>query len=118
MRPETEPETVLGYIRDAADLIFQFTEGKTFSQYRQDALLRSAVERQFITIGESVSVLSRSQPELVSRITNHHQIRGLRNHLVHVFFSIDNRMVWNIRTQHLSILYSEVAGLIQERERI
>ena len=116
MRVATEPAAVLGYIRDAADLIFQFTEGNTFPQYEQDAMLRSAVERQFITIGESVNLFSMSEPELVSRITNYHRTIGLRNHLAHVFFAIDNGIVWRAITYHLPILHREVTELIREYE--
>ena len=114
----TEPATILGYIRGAADLVFQFTEGKSFSDYERDVLLRSAVEWQFITIGESVNLLSRNQPESISQISNYRRIIGLRNHLVHVFFDIDDSIVWRTTTNRLPILRAEVDGLIQEHERI
>src|SRR5690349_15062027 len=37
----------------AADLLAQFSEGRSFDDYQADALLRSAVERQFEIIGEA-----------------------------------------------------------------
>ena len=34
-------------IQYAADLLTEFTTGKTFADYERDAMLRAAVERQF-----------------------------------------------------------------------
>lgn len=115
----TEPDApeILGFMRDAARLVSQFTEGKSFAEYEQDAMLRSAVERQFITIGESVNLLLKAEPEAVSRVTNYRRIIDFRNRLAHRFFHINNETVWDIITNHLPILRAEVVELIQEYER-
>ena len=109
---------ILGFMRDAARLISQFAEGKSFAEYERDIMLRSAVERQLIIIGESVNMLSKVESEAVSRITDYRRIIDFRNHLAHVFFDTDNGVVWNIITYHLPVLRDEVAELIQEYERI
>lgn len=118
--PTERPDTlkIMGFIRDAARLVSQFTEGKSFDEYERDVMLRSAVERQFITIGESVNMLSKAEPEAVSRITGYRAVISLRNRLAHVFFDTDNVVVWDITNNHLPILHREVAELIQEHERI
>jgi uncharacterized protein with HEPN domain len=49
-------------VRQAAALLREFSAGKSFDQYAQDAMLRSAVERQFEIIGEALAQLSRIAP--------------------------------------------------------
>ena len=44
-------------IEQACKLLAEFTSGKTFADYTTDAMLRSAVERQFEIIGEALSWL-------------------------------------------------------------
>ena len=47
-------------IRRAAELLREFTSGKTFADYEGDAMLRSAVERQFEIIGEAMTSLAKT----------------------------------------------------------
>ena len=114
--PTPETHLFLTYIRDAADLIEEFVGARAFSENERDAMLRSAVERQFINIGESVNLLSRVAPGAVSRITDYPDIISFRNTLVHEFFEVNHSTVWNIVKNHLPILRAQVAGLTQEHE--
>ncbi len=47
--------TYLHDIREAGLAIKAFIAGKTFADYRNDDLLRSAVERKFEIVGEALS---------------------------------------------------------------
>ncbi len=47
-------------IQSAALRLQDFTSGKSFADYRNEAMLRSAVEREFIVIGEAINQLARS----------------------------------------------------------
>jgi uncharacterized protein with HEPN domain len=51
-----DPRAWLADIVAACNLLIEFTRGKTFTDYAADALLRSAVGRQFETVGDALRV--------------------------------------------------------------
>jgi uncharacterized protein with HEPN domain len=52
MRPD--PRKYLWDALHAAELVHDFARGQSFADYQSNAMLRSAVERQFEIIGEGV----------------------------------------------------------------
>ncbi len=98
----------------AAELILHFTEGKTLEQYEADALLRSAVERQFEIVGEALAQLARLDPVLASQITDYRRIIAFRNLLIHGYAQVDNRLVWDIVRSKLPVLHQEVKELLEQ----
>lgn len=70
-------------VQQAADLVAAFTAGKRLSDYETDALLRSAVERQFEIIGEALAQLTRLDEAIASHISEHRRIVAFRNILIH-----------------------------------
>lgn len=60
-----DPRALLLDMQSALELLESFRTGRTFEDYQGDALLRSAVERQFEILGEALRqlrALSRSSP--------------------------------------------------------
>ncbi len=55
----------------ANEHIAAFAAGKTFADYEGDAMLRSAVERQFEIVGEALAQLSRLDEATAARITEY-----------------------------------------------
>jgi uncharacterized protein with HEPN domain len=52
---QRDPRAYLWDIQQAANLIVQFTTGRAFDDYLADVMFRSAVERQFMIIGEALA---------------------------------------------------------------
>ena len=101
-------------IQRAADLLTEFTTGKTFADYERDAMLRAAVERQFEIIGEAMAQLARVDEKVVSRIGHYQRIIAFRNILIHRYADVDDRLVWNVVETNLSTLARDIKALLEE----
>ena len=103
------------YLRDAlraSKAIREFTAGKALADYQESLLLRSAVERLFTIIGESLIQLRQFRPDLVARIGDHAQIIAFRNVLVHGYAAVDETVVWSIIDEKLPGFVLEVEELL------
>ncbi len=109
-----ESKKVLEDVRRAAALIAQFVAGKELSDYAADALLRSAVERQFEIIGEALNRLAKADPAAADRITHTARIIAFRNILIHGYDLVDHEVVWDVIETHLPVLREQVACLLAD----
>jgi uncharacterized protein with HEPN domain len=107
-----ESKKYLFDILQAAKNLKRFSEGKTFSQYESDALLRSAIERQFEIIGEALRRLAKEDPETAARVSEYERIISFRNILIHGYAEIDDRIVWDILQSKLPALLRDVESLV------
>lgn len=110
MRPESA--ALLWDARRGADLIRSFVEGRTWSDYLDDPMLRSAVERQFEIIGEALNRLARTDAEIATRITDLPRIVAFRNVLIHGYATIDDRIVWEVATERIQELLELLTRLL------
>ncbi|MYC08054.1 MAG: DUF86 domain-containing protein [Chloroflexi bacterium] len=111
---QVEAKCLLFEIQQAAGHIVEFTQGVSFADYQNSALIRSAVERQFEIIGEAVNRLSDIDETLSNRINERRRIIDFRNRLIHGYSVIDNRTVWDVIQSNLPILAREVETLMRE----
>lgn len=107
-----EVEKYLYDIRKSARLLVDFTDGRSFVDYQENAMLRAAVERQFEIIGEAVSQLAKLDEETASRISEFQRIIAFRNVLIHGYAEIDDGLVWDIVIHDLPKLAHEIEELI------
>ncbi len=112
--PQRDVRKYLFDILQACDLLAQFAEGRTFGDYSSDAMLRSAVERQFEIVGEALNQMLRIDSGLAARITNTGRIIAFRHRLSHGYASISNEVVWGVLETYLPALRKEVKTLLDE----
>lgn len=101
-------------MKNAAERISRFVAGKTFDDYVNDDLLRSAVERQFEIIGEAMARLIKVDRTTAEKISDYRKIAGFRNALIHGYDSIDDSLSWSVVTNNLSTLQNELTRLLAE----
>ena len=101
-------------IQSAAGLLREFTDGKTLADYEGDAMLRSAVERQFEVIGEAMAKLAKTDESLAGRISQYQRIIAFRNVLIHGYADVDDRLVWDVVETSLPNLVQEIDAVLKD----
>ncbi|WP_410656461.1 DUF86 domain-containing protein [Amycolatopsis sp. lyj-112] len=110
------PRDARAYLWDAvhaADLLSEFSKGEDFAGYRANAMLRSAVERQFEIVGEALNQLSKVDGELAAQIPDLGRIVAFRNILIHGYATVDDALVWQVLTERLPGLVDVLRRLLE-----
>lgn len=92
----SESRRYLYDILRACEAIGHFIEGRRLADYDSDLLLRSAVERQLMIVGEAMSQATRMDEGLADQIDDARKIVNLRNVIVHGYTVIENATIWGI----------------------
>jgi uncharacterized protein with HEPN domain len=110
-----EPAAFLWDIREAAGRIREFVAGLDFDAFAGNALVRSAVERQFEIIGEALNQLSRVAPQASGQIPGAPRIIAFRNILIHGYAVLDHQIVWRVIHDHLPPLTAAIEQLLKSQ---
>ena len=98
-----QPRDIRVYLLDAlvaSEEIMAIREQVGANDLREDRIVRAAVERHLITLGEALHKAAGLEDALEDRIPHLHAIVGLRNRLVHGYFAIDwSRVVATVETE-------------------
>lgn len=109
-----DPRKYLWDALRAGGFLRQFAAGKTFEEYQDDVLLRSAVERQLEIVGEAFSQLAKSNTDLAAQIPELPRIVAFRNILIHGYASVDDTLVWQVLTEKLPQLEAALRALLAD----
>jgi uncharacterized protein with HEPN domain len=108
----------LKHILDSIITIREFAENISYEDYMNDLKLRLALLKLLEIIGEASGGLSEGT---INRFSNIEWplLRGMRNILIHEYFGVDYKIVWNtIRTRipELEKKIEEIVRLLETRE--
>ncbi len=92
-------------------------EERDFLKYRENLMLKRAVERNLEIIGEAVNRIISRDHTFTEKISNAKAIIGLRNQVIHAYDNISDENIWSILINHLPKLKREVFELIGEHEK-
>lgn len=110
---ERDVNTHLFDVIENCKRIHEFVGKTDFAGYSRDELVKSAVERRFINIGESLSRIRQTDSNIFGKIVNAQRIIGFRNVLVHGYESISDRLVWGIIEENLPELKATCEELLK-----
>lgn len=115
-------ERILKWIFDikiAIDEIDSFIESnaKDFLKYKNNLMLKRAVERNLEIVGEALNRILKQDANYQNKITNSKAIISLRNQVIHSYDNISDENIWAILTKHLPLLKSEIIVIINDAKR-
>jgi uncharacterized protein with HEPN domain len=102
----------LSHIFERTTRILETTANITIDEYLQNYLYQDALLRSLEVIGEAANQLSlefcQNHPELP--IT---EMVGLRNVLIHRYFTVDLRRVWMIAQEDIPSLHKQISSFLK-----
>ncbi|MEO1001752.1 MAG: HepT-like ribonuclease domain-containing protein [Cyanobacteria bacterium J06638_7] len=101
-------------ILEACNSIEDVMSGVSLEEYRSKRAVRSAVEREFIIIGEALRRVSALDETLLSSISNSRAIVDFRNLLAHDYGAVDDDAVFGLVYSDLIVLKAEVGELLDD----
>ena len=110
------------YVRDllsdivrSIDEINEFSDGLTsvdFKLYLSNKMMRRAIERDLIIIGEAMHDIVKVDHTRVMRIKNSRRVVELRNDVVHSYDDLANEKIWQFIWTELPYLRKEVSHIL------
>ena len=101
-------------IRDILDAIAEiqkFTQGMDYETFKDDDKSIRAVEMNFIIIGEAANQIPEDVEEEYTAIP-WSLMRAMRNRIVHVYFKVDEKLMWDTIQNDLPPLIPELEKLL------
>lgn len=101
---------------DALEHIERHCSGLSFEEFQADLKSLQAVLYNIAVIGEAAGSLPDDlrlrHPEVPWR-----DMRNMRNVLIHVYFGVDPKRVWDVATRRVGELRSQLAQVLAEEDR-
>jgi uncharacterized protein with HEPN domain len=107
MREKIRDHERLQHILDAIGNIFEFVEGLSFEDYCDNKMLRFAVVKNLEIVGEAAYLLSKEFKTQHTEI-EWQDIIALRHLLVHGYYHIKNKRVWDTIVDDLPKLQEQI----------
>jgi uncharacterized protein with HEPN domain len=98
---------------NAARKIAAYVEGLTFEDFARDEKTFDAVLRQLTILGEAATHVPE---EIISRTSDipWFEMRGMRNIVVHEYFGVNSRIVWETATKNIPALLPLLERLLAD----
>lgn len=95
----------------AARKAVAFAAELTYPEFARSDLHQNAILKTVEIVGEAAACISDDSRSAHPEIP-WHQIVGLRNRIVHAYFEVDLRVVWQVVQKDLPVLISQLEPLV------
>ena len=110
-----DSNVTLDDILSATERILGYVAGMSESEFVADLRTQDAVIRNLEVIGEAVKKLPDSHRSAAPEV-DWRKIAGLRDILIHAYFNVDVRLVWEIATERVPELRPVIERLRKGRQ--
>jgi uncharacterized protein with HEPN domain len=100
------------HINDSIREIYSYTKDATFNSFQTNTMMQFAVVKQLEIIGEAANHLS-EELKVLHRDIQWSEIIALRNVLIHEYFGIDVKLVWDIVEQDIPDLKIKIEDILK-----
>lgn len=107
-----DPKVLLEHISESILLLEGYCEGKSFSDFKSDVLFQDAVLRRLQIIGEAAKSLP-SAFKAKHGDAEWKEAAAMRNILVHQYFVVDLRVIWETLKRDIPPLKKKVSELLE-----
>ncbi|MCD6171773.1 MAG: DUF86 domain-containing protein [Thermoplasmata archaeon] len=100
-------------IVDAIESIEEFVAGMSYEEFVGDDKTKSAVIRKFEIIGEATKNIPDEIKEKYPKLP-WKEMAGMRDRLIHGYFGIDTKLVWDTIHEELPLLKPDIEEVLQK----
>lgn len=111
MREKPRDQERLKHMVEAIDNVFEFVEGKSFDTFKEDKILRFAVIKNLEIVGEAAYLLTKDFKSEHSNV-EWSDIIGMRHILVHGYYEIKDKIIWETIQTDLQPLKEQIKVLL------
>jgi uncharacterized protein with HEPN domain len=104
-------EILLLDIHESCEKIEKYVSNIDFVAFQQNSMVREAVERNIEIIGEACNKIPEDFKSKHNEIEWHKPI-GMRNRLIHGYFSTDVALLWNTATVVVPFFRNQILNLL------
>jgi len=112
---ERDIRLYLNDILESIESIFSYISGIDYKKFSETRMIYNAVIREFEIIGEASKKIPRETRQHYKEIS-WRNIIAFRNLLIHEYFGVDTRILWNTINTDLFPLKTAVCDLIEKEK--
>lgn len=106
-------EDFLTHIIEAIDSINSFVQDISYEHFREQDIISSAVVRKLEIIGEAIKNIDQDLKDKYDNI-EWRKASGMRNFLIHEYFRVNYKAVWNTIHQDLPAFKEQIQSVLKD----